>query len=151
MPRRKDRISVVFDTNVFITRFLKKQKRTGINRRIFDLFQKARRLQLIVSPPIIDEYLYVLKNYLGFPADRMQMLEFRLQSASNITHINLGKRISLSRDPKDNMFLETAHAGKAKFLLTKDNDLLDIPKKNLRGYRFRIVTPFDFLDEIGEI
>ncbi|MGI8545484.1 MAG: PIN domain-containing protein [Aridibacter sp.] len=64
MAQKKDRIRVVFDTNLFIARF-SKHKRNGVNRRVIDLWQEQRRLQLIVSQPLIDEYLYVLENYIG--------------------------------------------------------------------------------------
>lgn len=150
MPPRKERIPVVFDTNLFITRFLH-HKRYGVNRRIIDLWQARRRLQLIISPPIVQEYLYVLENYVVVPPKRLETIKNRLAAASYISRVNLGKRFYLSRDSKDNMLIDTAHIGKAKFLITRDRDLLEIPKEKLKGYRFEIVEPFEFLQKIGEI
>lgn len=49
------------------------------------------------------------------------------------------------------MLLDTAHIGNAKFLISLDKDLLEIPKSELKGFRFEIVTPFEFLKKIGEI
>ena len=52
---------------------------------------------------------------------------------------------TLSRDPKDNVFIATAIAAKAKFLVTNDRDLLDIDEAKKRTLRFKIVTPTEFL------
>ncbi|MGI8545483.1 MAG: putative toxin-antitoxin system toxin component, PIN family [Aridibacter sp.] len=68
-----------------------------------------------------------------------------------MTRVNLGKRFYPSRDSKDNMFIDTAHIGKAKFVVSKDKDLLNIPKENLKGFRFEVVTPFEFLKQIGKV
>ena len=148
--RKKDRIPTVFDTNVFGVRFIK-HKRTGLNRRVFDLWERRRILQLVISPPVKAEYLGVLENYFNLPAKPLEKLRFRLDTASNITRVNLGKRLPLSRDPKDNMLLETAYTGRAKSLVTRDLDLLDIPPEDLRGLRFEIVTPFQLLQALGQI
>lgn len=150
MALKKDRIPAVFDTNLFITRFIK-HNRSGVNRRVIDLWQERRKIQLIISQILSDEYFYVLENYIKISEFRLQRLKRRLETASYVTHINLGKRFFLSRDPKDNMLIDTARAGKAKFLITRDRDLLDIPKEDLKGFRFEIVTPFEFLEKIGEI
>ena len=150
MPRRKDRIPVVFDTNLFITRFMR-HKRHGINRRVFDLWQSQRKLQMIVSPPIKYEYLRVLETYVGVPAEMLKQLEKRLDVASYVTHVNLGTRFGLSRDPEDNKFIETARVGRAKFLVSRDSDLCDIPVSDLQRFRFRIVSPLELLEELGEL
>jgi putative PIN family toxin of toxin-antitoxin system len=147
---KKNRVRVVFDTNLFIARFIK-HKRNSVNRRVIDLWQEQRRLQLIVSQPLIDEYLYVLENYIGIRKSRLELLKTRLETASYITRVNLGKRFYLSRDSKDNMFIDTAHIGKAKFVVSRDKDLLNIPKENLKGFRFEVVTPFEFLKQIGKV
>ena len=130
MALKKDRIPSVFDTNLFITRFIK-HNRYGINRRMIDLWQEQRKIQLIISQPLQDEYLYVLKNYINISASRLETLADRLANAFYITRVNLGKRFYLSRDAKDNMLLDTAHTGNAKFLITLDKDLLEIPKSDL--------------------
>jgi putative PIN family toxin of toxin-antitoxin system len=138
VPRKKDRVPVVFDTNLFITRFIK-HNRHGINRRVMDLWQAQRKLQLIISPPIKLEYLRVLETYIGIAPKLLKLLEARLDSASYVTQVNLGTRFRLSRDATDNKFLDTARVGKARYLVSRDQDWLDIPKAKLRGFRFKIV------------
>jgi putative PIN family toxin of toxin-antitoxin system len=136
---RKDRIPVVFDTNLFVARMLRRNK-TSINQRVFDLWIVRRRLQLIISHPILDEYLGVLEM-LGASPQKLTSLKNYLLTAKTVTIIDPGKRFYLSRDPDDNKFLDAAHAGKAAFLVTRDNDLLDIPKADLQGLRFQNCQP----------
>jgi len=146
---RKDRLPVGFDTNLFITRTLR-HKKNSINERAFNLWLVRRRLQLVVSRPILDEYLGVLAM-LGTTPRNLARLESYLLTANIVTQVNLGKRLRLSRDPDDNKFLDTAYVGKAKYLVTRDNDLLDIPKASLRGIRFQIVSPFELLRQLYEL
>ncbi len=86
-----------------------------INRRVIDLRQAHRRLQVIVSPPIVREYLFVLEHYVVVPPKRLKTIENRLANASYITHVNLGKRFFLSRDPKDNMLMTRQKSERQNF------------------------------------
>jgi predicted nucleic acid-binding protein len=81
----------------------------------------------------------------------LKLLEARLDTASYVTQVNLGTRLRLSRDATDNKFLATARVGKAKYLVSRDHDLLDIPKAELRGLRFEILTPLELLQKLGEL
>ena len=146
---RKDRIPVVFDTNLFITRLLRRKK-NSINQRVFNLWLLRRRLQLVISRPILDEYLGTLAM-LGALPQNLSRLENHLTTAKHVTQVNLGKRFYLSRDPDDNKFLATAYVGRAKFLVTRDADLLDIPKADLRGTRLQIVSPLELLQQLDEL
>ena len=56
---RKDRTPVVFDTNLFVARLLRRKK-NSINQLVFNLWLMRRRLQLIISRPLVDEYLGTL-------------------------------------------------------------------------------------------
>lgn len=146
---RKDRLPVVFDTSLSITRFLR-HKKNSINQRVINLWLVRRQLQLIISRPILDEYLGILEMH-GAKPENLARLEHRLLTSKTVTNVNLSKRFQLCRDPNDNMFLDTAYASKAKFLISRDNDLLEIPKPDLRGLRFQIVSPLEFLQQLGEL
>ncbi len=147
MVQKRNRLPVVLDTNIFITRWLRHNPQ-GANRRVYDLWRERRELQLIVSEPIILEYTQILLRF-GKDAAYVAMLEHRLRTASNVTYVNLGTRFNLCRDPKDNMLLDTAFAGQAQFLISNDKDLLDIPATDLHGLRFEILRPPTFLDNLG--
>lgn len=125
MPPRKERIPVVLDTNVVVSFFLSRNLLSA-SARIFKLWFKQRKLQLIVSGEIIVEYVEVLLR-LGVAEKRVKLFNEVLQKRATVTRVNLGARPSLSRDPDDNIFLATAMAGSAGFLVTNDKDLLDIP------------------------
>jgi len=62
-----------------------------------------------------------------------------------VTVVQLGRRYRESRDPDDNLLLATARAGKARYLITNDRDLLDLPEESRRSLPFGIGTPQGFL------
>jgi predicted nucleic acid-binding protein len=59
--------------------------------------------------------------------------------------VNLARRDIASRDKDDNVFLSTARAGKAKYLLTNDRDLLDLPAATKSRLPFAVLRPAEFL------
>ncbi|HKC66325.1 MAG TPA: putative toxin-antitoxin system toxin component, PIN family [Pyrinomonadaceae bacterium] len=148
MSPRKDRTAVVLDTNVLVAYYLSKKKDSA-NSKVFLLWRTRRRLQLIVSAAVIEEYLEVLQR-LGVPQMRINRLEERIRSRQTVAHINLGARPTESRDPDDNLILATAVAGKAEYVVTNDHDLLDIPDSAMKKFRFAIVTPGQLLDRLEE-
>ena len=108
-----------------------------------------RELQLIISPAILSEYLAILQ-FLDISPSYISWFESRLKTISTVTFVNPGKRFRLSRDIKDNVFIDAAHVGRAKYLVTNDKDLLEIPERELQGLRFRIVTPNELLASLSE-
>jgi len=124
VPPRKDRITVVLDTNVIIGYYLSRRPQSA-NNRVFRLWRDERKLQLIVSRAVIDEYLEVLAR-LNITERQIKLLTNRFTKRSIVTHVRLGAQPRISRDPEDNPVLATAMAGKVKFLVTNDRDLLDI-------------------------
>lgn len=145
MPRRKERLAVVLDTNVVIGFYLSRHPQSA-NRRVFRLWRDERKLQLIVSPEMVDEYLEVLAR-VGVGESHLKLLTERFAHRRIVTHVELGARPDISRDPDDNLVLATAIAGKAKFLVTNDRDLLDIAAADRKRFKFEIVTPTKLLEE----
>ncbi len=148
MPRRKERIHVVLDTNIVVGYYLSHNPQSA-RAQVFRLWRDQRKLQLVVSDEVVAEYLEVLAR-LGVEERRIQRLAERLQRRQTVTHINLGPRFAESRDLDDNVMLVTAVTGKAKFLITNDRDLLDIPAERRRKFKFEIVTPQEFLARLEE-
>jgi putative PIN family toxin of toxin-antitoxin system len=145
---RKDRTTVVLDTNVLIAYYLSKKKDSA-NSKVFLLWRTRRRLQLIVSDEVVSEYLEVLQR-LGVPQVRIERLAERIRSRQTVSHTKLGTRPTESRDPDDNLILATAVVGKAEYVVTNDRDLLDIPDSVRKKFRFFIVTPSQFLDQLEQ-
>ena len=143
MPPRKERLTAVLDTNVLVGFYLGRQTQSA-NAQVYRLWRNRRELQLVVSEEVVNEYLEVLSR-LHLSEGRVQRLMNRLEQRDTVTHVNLGPRFTASRDPDDNIMLATAVTGKAKFLITNDGDLLEIPVSERRKFRFEIVTPREFL------
>jgi putative PIN family toxin of toxin-antitoxin system len=61
-----------------------------------------------------------LAAYIAAP-ERAAFLD---ELARGVDLVRVTERLSLCRDPRDDKFLELAHAGRADFLLTGDADLL---------------------------
>ncbi len=148
MPPRKRRIPVVFDTNVVVGFYLSRNPRSA-NQQAFRLWRDQRTLQLIVSDEVLQEYLEVLSR-LGVPELLVKRLTERFARRRTVTHVSLGSRPKISRDPDDNIVIATARSGKARFLVTNDYDLLDIPASEQARLRLIIVTPADLLARIRE-
>lgn len=145
MVARKRRTRVVVDTNVFVRSF-KARAATNANRRIVRLWLLERRLQLIVSPEIVAEYLEIFADVLGMDEETVEQWRLRFEQDRRTTLVHLARRFTASRDPDDNLVLATAHAGKAEYLITNDRDLLDLPADFRRTLSFAVVTPYDFLN-----
>ena len=103
------------------------------------------KLQLVVSPERLDEYLGIFDEVLGMDAETVDEWRKRFESDARSTLVNLGRRYTASRDPDDNIVLATAASGGAKYLLTNDRDLLDLPHDFQRAQRYEIVKPLEFL------
>jgi putative PIN family toxin of toxin-antitoxin system len=148
VPPRKRRIPVVFDTNVVVGFYLSRNPRSA-NQQAFRLWRDQRTLQLIVSDEVIQEYFEVLSR-LGVPEPLVKALEERFARRKTVTLVSLGSRPKISRDPDDNIVIATARSGKARFLVTNDYDLLDIPASEQARLRLIIVTPADLLARIRD-
>jgi putative PIN family toxin of toxin-antitoxin system len=148
VPPRKRRIPVVFDTNVVVGFYLSRHSRSA-TQQVFRLWRDQRTFQLIVSDDLVQEYLEVLSR-LGVPDALMKRLAERFAHRKTVTRVNLGSHAKISRDPDDNIVIATARSGKARFLITKDHDLLDISPFDQARLRLTILTPKDVLAHIRE-
>ena len=143
MAARKARTLVVLDTNVLIAFYLSRSPLSP-NAQVVRLWRDRRKLQLLLSKEVAEEYLEVLER-LGAHPDRLRRLATRFNRSTTVSHVQLGPRVKACRDPEDNIMLSLAKVGKAKFLITNDRDLLEIPAAEKRKFRFQIVTPRLFL------
>ena len=130
---------IVFDTNVLVSAALFQQ---SVPRRAFD---RAIAIgQVIVSTTTFAELREVLNRtrfdkYVS-AATRTTFLD-DFQSATQA--IESTEAIRVCRDAKDDQFLELAVSGKARYLVTGDDDLL-----SLHSFReILILTPAAFLQQ----
>jgi len=120
MPGNK-KIRVVIDTNLFISFLIGKKlnwlKGPIVNFQIELLFTEQSFLELeeVARRPKFTKY---------FPKSDLNDLIDLLRKIGKQYMIN--EVINVCRDPKDNFLLELARKGKADFLLTGDDDLLEL-------------------------
>jgi putative PIN family toxin of toxin-antitoxin system len=88
-------------------------------------------LEVVLRPEITKKYRPVAKRDLAFIMELFSFAEL----------VMFDDIPAISRDPDDDHVLETARMGKADYLVTQDNDLLDI--KSHAGCR--ILTAYDFV------
>lgn len=145
MPKRRHKIKVIIDTNVFIANFLTHSSHSP-NRRVIRLWLLERAFKLALSSEIKEGYLKTFDEVLGFDGDKLLRWQQRLNDKRMTESLNPGVGLRTSRDPNDDMFIAAAVATKAKFLTSNDHDLLDINDADKRKLKFQIVTPKQFLE-----
>lgn len=113
---------VVFDTVVIVRGLISPYGPWG--RLVFD---HAGDYQLVVSPPVVAEYLEVIRRpeltrkYRSVATrDPHAVLDWLARAEV----VELVEIPAVSRDPKDDPFLATAVAGAAAYLVSEDRDLL---------------------------
>jgi len=148
MPTPRGAIRVVIDTNVFVANFLSHSPRSP-NRRVVRLWMVERRIRLAVSREILDEYLQIFAEVLGFNNEKLDKWRLRFGDKKSCKAVVPRTKPLISRDPNDNMFIATALSAKAKFLITNDLDLLEIDDSDKERLKFEIITPRGFLDQWG--
>lgn len=130
---------VVLDSNIFVSYFLTQNPTIS---KIFELIQK-RKIILLVSTEIKAEVIKVFqypKINKFLQPKHFQTLNYLLEEESILVYPQ--KRISLSKDPKDNIYLECCLEGKANYLITGDKKHL-LPLKKF--HQTKIISPNKFL------
>jgi uncharacterized protein len=128
-------IRVIFDTNVWVS-FL-------IGKRLFSVIKyiKDSSINIIVTDELLEEIIDVtsrekLQKY--FPPQQVDSLINLLKTSAE--NIKIKPIHFINRDPKDNFLLDLIDISKADYLVTGDNDLLELnPFKTAT-----ILTPSNF-------
>jgi putative PIN family toxin of toxin-antitoxin system len=125
---------VVLDTNVLISALVFGGKPREVTELLVDT------IIVVYSQEILTELRRII--LLKFPAfsEDLQRLEKLLER--DALRVELGSTlVTVSRDPDDNKFIETALIGGCQYIVSGDEDLLVIKKfKNIQ-----ILKPADFL------
>ena len=130
---------VVFDTVVFVRSLINPYSRWGQL-----LFARSDAFELIVSPPILTEYLDVLRRpeitrkFRQVTTRDPQVILDRLAQAT-VVHPN--DVPAVSRDPFDDIFFATATLGRASYIVSEDKDVLAV--KEYEG--IKVITAEAFL------
>jgi putative PIN family toxin of toxin-antitoxin system len=146
MTNRKQRILIVLDTNIFVIGFRNKHPESAVTK-IWRMWLR-RDIQLAISPEIAVEYEEILDR-LGVPPNLLNEFIQDLPTRETVTWVHVGRRIKMERDPDDEIILATADSANAKYLVTYDKDLLELPWEQRRRFKFEIVTPAQLLERIA--
>jgi len=129
-------LRLVIDTNVLISAALKP---AGLQRTVL-LLATTKPARLYVSRPILEEYSDVLARpelqiRKGLRLQLMQLLKSRSYAVAP------GRRLEVTSDPDDNMFLECADAARADYLITGNQK--HFPKF---WKKTKVITSREFID-----
>lgn len=138
-------VKAVIDTQLFL--------RAAINLNSLPakiIVHQRQSYQLIVSQAIVDEVrdvLYRPKIRAKFPHLTDTIAESVLQILSDAEFVEPEEVSSVSRDPKDDIFLACALAAKANYIVSEDNDLLVLnPYEGIK-----IINALEFLNVLQSI
>jgi putative PIN family toxin of toxin-antitoxin system len=112
-------LRVVIDTNLFVRGLLK----GPVTAPLIEAW-KERRFQLVIAEDLLAELFEVLarpKFARYFTGEDVRELGNLIYERGNI--VQPARHAKLCRDPKDDVFLDVAIAGKAHYLVTGDGDL----------------------------
>ena len=149
----------VFDCNIFLQALLNPK---SVAAKCLDLVRDDKVL-LFVSKDTINEVRDVLlrPNILAkLPDATSKQIEVFIENILEISILekNVPKNFKFDRDPKDEMIIDLALVCKADFIITRDNDLLDLMSDiSVTGKEFRqksrplkIVEPIEFLNILAK-
>ncbi len=134
---------IVLDTNVFVSGFLLPKSTPG---RILGEWRRAA-FTLVTSQPMIEELEEVLfrpriRKRIRLSDEEIRYYVAYIRFTSEIVAPAQGI-LHQPRDADDSVVLGTFLAGKADFLITGDNDLLELAD------HYPILTPADFWRQTG--
>lgn len=135
MDKVAGRTRIVIDTNVWLSGLVY----GGEPGRILKAFAGADIL-VVVSEELLSELRNKVTHKFPLFIPRLSLLEASIRKDAIL--VRLGTHpVAASRDPKDNMVLETAFVGRCGYVVSGDKDLLIL--KSYEG--IQIVKPAEFL------
>lgn len=136
-------LKVVLDTSVCVAALLSD---SGASARIMGAVM-SRQIHPVTTNEMIEEVRDVLGRE-KFKLSREKQHTFvRLLMDASLVMTPLDQfRVERCRDPQDDMFLSLANQVGADYLISLDQDLIEVKKIGVT----KILTPGDFLKEVGD-
>jgi len=129
-------MKVVLDTNIYISSFYWSGNPRKVIERVINGLD-----ELYISEEILEEVISVMSSK-KFNTDNVKIEEYVKTIESYSFKLLLSQiPIRISRDVDDNKILQCGVEGRVDFLITGDNDLLEI--NEYKG--IKIVNPMDYL------
>ena len=131
-------VKVIIDTNLWIS-FLISKNYAQLDEIIF-----SRKCTLIFSEELLEEFLTVIKRpkfRRFFTQEDTENLIETIQEYAEFVEVK--SKIEVCRDEKDNFLLSLSKDSNSNYLITGDNDLLELKEFEST----KITTMTDFLKE----
>ena len=143
--------AVVLDTNVWVSAFLNPH---GFPAKLLDAWIDGA-FQVVIAAPLMEELARALSKprlMLKYGYSNQDLREYLERIVSRSQAVTLAGEVVLSRDPKDNLVIETALMSGAHFLVSRDEDLTrDQPLvAHLATRGITVVTVARFLQHLAE-
>lgn len=131
-------VRIVLDTNILISATISEY---SVPAKVFNILEhKHTLLKSHASSAELKNVIF--RNKFDHLIDVTTRGKFLARFLKKAEQVNSTEKITACRDPKDNMILELAVSGKADFIITGDQDVLELdPFRSIR-----IVTPAEFLE-----
>lgn len=139
----RTKLKIVFDTNIYISAFLK----SGFSREILNLAFLGR-INLFISTPILLELKEKLRKKFKIQEGDIQLFTTTIsQIAKKVLPSQKIKVIKV--DPKDNIILECALEAGANLIISNDRHLLKLKRYQKVGIIHPKTLVWIFPDEFG--
>lgn len=137
---------VLLDTNVWVSAFLNKQ---GPPARIVQAWLDGA-IDIVIALPILEEIGDVLRRpriKKKYQIDEEEVVQHLRLIAAGAAVVPVAGTLKLCRDPDDDVVLEIAIAGGAKYLVTRDDDLKGDPDliRQMKEHGVRVMSVSRFL------
>ena len=130
-------VKMVVDTNVLISAIL-----FGGNPEKVLSMAEEKRIEMLISSEILEEFTNVLKDKFSFSQDMAELVASGIKEISTLVIPTQRLKVIKEKDA-DNRVLECAVEGKAQYIVTGDTRHLQ-PLKEYKG--IRILSPVQFLE-----
>lgn len=144
------RSRVVFDCNLFLQAAISSG---GSAAACLDLIDEGA-ITLILSPDVVAEMRDVLtrpklaRKFATLTPERVERFLNRVEALAEMVS-DVPRVIELPRDPKDEPYINLAVAADARYLVSRDKDLLDFATAEASPTNLTILDPVAFLQELA--
>lgn len=144
-------INVLIDANVFVSAFINPR---GLPAKIIEVWLKGK-FSVVVSLPLLREITEVLlapRIKLKYGLTNEEISKFLWLIADHSHWVTPLGKLKICRHPDDNLILETALEARAKYLISRDDDIKRdkklIAKMGSQGVT--ILSVQSFLDKLNK-
>jgi hypothetical protein len=144
-------VKAAVDTNIWISSLIASSKTAA---RLVDEWREGKFVIVISEQQVLELYeVFSRPKFLfRYRIDRQEIDDLVSSIAARAERISLKGTIKLCRDPDDDVILETAIRGKAKYLITGDKDITDDKKvlSFLSQHGVTVISLSNFLSIINK-